>query len=201
MKYLSKLTILMPFVIFFYSCSTTSNVETVSEETNESTNSLIISDYNSLNKQLDSSWTILNGHEVEKLELIKRLISEISYNPKHNPIDLKKLATKTEIVQDKLLKPEMLKNDDVIDQYDILIDSLIEESISIVEKTPEMENYQNVESLVIEINNLNTDVVLSDRTTYSMIVSDYNNFIDSNKVVLKNNNLNTEKKGSFFLSE
>lgn len=201
MKYLSKLTILLPFVILFYSCSSTNDIESDSKDLDESTSATIVNDYENLNKKLDSSWSTLNRHEVEKLELVKRLINEISYNPNHNPIQLKKLAKKAENVQSRLLKPENLHEDDAIDQYDILIDSLIEEAIITVEETPEMENYQNAESLVIEINRLNTDIALSDRTNYSMIVSEYNSFVDSNRTTLDKKSLNTDKKASFFISE
>ena len=203
MKSLSKLAILIPFVIFLKACSP-GEVETTETDTKKSKKleeEVVFATYEDINKRLDSSWYILNVHEEEKLNLIKRVIKEISYNPKHSPVRLKKLAEKTEDVQERLLTQEALEQDDAIDKYDMLIDSLIEQTITIVEETPDMKNYQNVESLIIEINQLNTDAVLSDRTDYSLIVTEYNEFVDSNKTALKEQNLPIKKKHSFFIME
>ena len=76
------------------------------------------SEFVKIQEKTDSSWGILNQHEKSKLQLLKRLGEEISYNPKHSPIKLTQLDEKLKKFENQLLTPESLELDSSIEKYD-----------------------------------------------------------------------------------
>lgn len=190
----TKLLIISSFFCF-YACTS----DKINEESTTTTNIELDSDLVKIQEKADSSWGILNQHEITKIQLLKRLGEEISYNPKHSPIKLSQLNEKLKKFEGQLLTPESLELDSSIEKYDEKIDMLISEAINLASNTPDMENYKTAEDLILEINELNSTTALQDRINYSNCVKEHNEYISTHKKELKKKSIAVKPKASFFI--
>ena len=205
MKHLLALLILT--TILFTSCNETKTTETttpvVTEEILtsvflEPTSELNIT-YNTLKKGVDTSWASLNKIEEDKFFAMKRLLDEVSYNPRHKAKRIKEELAKIETLKKAKLKQGDLVDLTNMDNYDVKSDELISSLHNLVDETENMENYPLAKDLLNDLDSLNTTATMSIRGLYGDAVLNYNKFISTNEAKLKENGVsNTQKIPGLF---
>lgn len=140
----------------------------------------IIAEYTALKLEVDSSWRSLDQVENDKIFAIKRLLQEISFNPKHKSNRLKEEMQKVEDLAAKKLTQEALVDLSNMDNYDVLSDQVISSVIILKEETPNMEEYPLADELIAELDSLNGNAIISKRGDYGKVVVKYNKFIKVN---------------------
>lgn len=194
-------------VLLFASCNetkTTENTtptpkeEVVPTKLLEPTSELNIT-YNGLKKDVDSSWTLLNKIEEDKFFAMKRLLDEVSYNPRHKSKRIKEELAKIETLQKAKLSQTDLVDLTNMDKYDVQSDALISSLHNLVDETENMDNYPLAKDLLDDLDSLNTTATMSVRGLYGDAVLNYNKFISTNETKLKENGVtNTQKIPGLF---
>lgn len=182
-----------------------SSTNVIEEENNTEQieiNSPIAQEYFTLKTQVDSAWVELNKVEDDKIFTVKRLLQEISFNPKHKSARLKEELSKVDQLNNQKLKQESLEDLTIMDQYDILSDEVISSVIAFKEETPNMAEYPLAEELISDLDSLNGHAIISKRGDYGHIVVKYNKFIKANGEELKKLGVkNTEPLPGLFPDE
>ncbi len=185
-KYLFLIAITIGITLFITSCSDTNKENTTTVETPKTKeekvlpNTPIITQYTTLKLAVDSSWKALDQVEKDKIFAIKRLLQEISFNPKHKSNRLKEEMQKVDDLEAKKLKQEALADLSNMDNYDVLSDQVISSVIIFKEETPDMEGYPLADELIDDLDSLNGNAIISKRSDYGHVVLEYNKFIKVN---------------------
>lgn len=162
----------------------------------------IVVEYNALKLQVDSSWKALDKVEDDKLFVIKRLLQEVSFNPKHKSYRLNEVTKKVDDLATKRLKQDALTNLKNMDKYDELSDQVVSSVIVFKEETPNMEKYPLADDLIADLDSLNYHAVISRRGDYGKAVVEYNKFIKTNYEELSKNGVkNLNPIPGLFLEE
>lgn len=135
--------------------------------------------YTAYEDSLNRAWKDMIAADDRKLSNIKRLLDEVSYTPSFDKEVLKALRIKLGNLTEKRYKQESMTGKQ-IDRYDAATDSIIHETLSLVQNTSEMQNHPITESLINDIEQEDQKVILY-RVYYDDIAKNYNSFLEKNR--------------------
>ena len=175
--------------------STTSNEKTAFTHIDSLTETYLI-----LQDTLLNSWNKLVNDENEKIEALNAALSHLTsiVEPRDlvSSLDLQLLQLRQIRITQKTLY-----NPDVVDEFDFASNSLISEIISLAEANPTLKENREFQSIIEKIK-ISEGRVTIYRSDYDSIAQEFNSFLESNKLVLKDidQNCSLEKRPLFILS-
>ena len=175
--------------------STTSNEKTAFTHIDSLTETYLI-----LQDTLLNSWNKLVNDENEKIEALNAALSHLTsiVEPRDlvSSLDLQLLQLRQIRITQKTLY-----NPDVVDEFDFASNSLISEIISLAEANPTLKKNREFQSIIEKIK-ISEGRVTIYRSDYDSIAQEFNSFLESNKLVLKDidQNCSLEKRPLFILS-
>ena len=175
--------------------STTSNEKTAFTHIDSLTETYLI-----LQDTLLNSWNKLVNDENEKIEALNAALSHLTsiVEPRDlvSSLDLQLLQLRQIRITQKTLY-----NQDVVDEFDFASNSLISEIISLAEANPTLKKNSEFQSIIEKIK-ISEGRVTIYRSDYDSIAQEFNSFLESNKLVLKDidQNCSLEKRPLFILS-
>ena len=175
--------------------STTSNEKTAFTHIDSLTETYLI-----LQDTLLNSWNKLVNDENEKIEALNAALSHLTsiVEPRDlvSSLDLQLLQLRQIRITQKTLY-----NPDVVDEFDFASNSLISEIISLAEANPTLKKNREFQSIIEKIK-ISEGRVTIYRSDYDRIAQEFNSFLESNKLVLKDidQNCSLEKRPLFSLS-
>jgi hypothetical protein len=144
------------------------------------------------------SWNIMINDDNQKIKSMHNLLHELLVIS----TDGRDQITKYEEQLDQLTRlrytQKSMGNADVVEEYDFASTTLVRELISLAETTPEFAKNPTLQRLVEDIR-LADERVNNYRDDYDLIVMQYNEFLDENKLYLleANRNDSLEKRYLF----
>lgn len=175
--------------------STTSNEKTAFTHIDSLTETYLI-----LQDTLLNSWNKLVNDENEKIEALNAALSHLTsiVEPRDlvSSLDLQLLQLRQIRITQKTLY-----NPDVVDEFDFASNSLISEIISLAEANPTLKKNREFQSIIEKIK-ISEGRVTIYRSDYDSIAQEFNSFLESNKLVLKDidQNCSLAKRPLFSLS-
>lgn len=151
--------------------------ENLKKEAEKLPDGALSKEYNDRITELSASWDSLMQSEKQKRENLERLLDEVSYNPAHDEVALKRHRNMLCLLRSELYTPESLADLDNIDEYDAMQDSIIQETFSFVEETKNMDDFPLAKELMDEINEANNESLLMLRARYGDKLEHYNAFV------------------------
>lgn len=142
--------------------------------------------------KLSAKWDTLMLSEESKREKMERLLDEVSYNPAHDEVEIKRYRKLICLLRNEIYTPKSLANLEKIDEYDALQDSVISETFSFVKGTKDIEKYPLTDELMEEISHANSDSLLMLRAHYGEELENYNQFIKEHKEELEKEGIEAE---------
>ena len=190
-----RLTAVIIFTVLILSQCTTGDKSVDADELE----SLKLS-YQAINDSIAVSWKLMIDDDDEKLFHLKRLVEEITYTNEYDQVKVDGLFQRIEKVKPMRYDPESMQDSGLIDEYDLIIASLINEVSSYASTHPRFENYPLMAELINDIREADNRVLFH-RITYDDFAKEYNILIETNKDILNqiDPDLKSERKPLFEL--
>ncbi len=178
----------------FLSCGRTA---TSSEKTNFTHVDSLTEKYLSFQDTLLQAWNVLARDEKEKLESIEKALHGMIRLSVNELPQLSVLHNRLDQLKQIHLTQKTLSNPYVIEEYDFASSSLVSEVLALMESNPKVVSDAELAELIEKIKFTDQQIEVY-RNGYDSITSEFNSFIEINKISLKevaDNNL--EKRPVF----
>lgn len=175
---------------------TTATVDTAKDKSN------LAIEFDKITINLDTSWTLIDSGFVNLTFSVNRLMQEVGYTNGYDVAQYENLKDQIKTLDQFRYKQSEIPDFETVGLHDEQADALISAIISFASNVPEKENHPLISELITEINQLNSQDIVSFRTHYSNTVETYNTFVGENKTELEKlgyNNL--EPYPSYFLMQ
>lgn len=139
--------------------------------------------YQAINDSIAVSWKLMIDDDDEKLFHLKRLVEEITYTNDYDQVKVDELYQRIEKAKSMRYDQESMQDSGLIDEYDLVIASLINEVTSYANTHPKFENYPLMEELINDIREADNRVLFH-RITCDDFAKEYNLLIETNKDIL-----------------
>ncbi len=181
-------------LISFFSCENNSNQSSANDTLSVRDSSFVLQN---LRDSSNKAWLLMITSDDEKISNIARLLEEISYCKKTNPILLDSLNSVVKTMKAKRYDQETMTSLQ-IDQYDSFTDSVISRVRFLGRVTKDLNEHPLAETLFQDIATADNDVVRY-RNLYDKFAFAYNDYLELNKNNLGNKTANFKKLGVFQL--
>mgnify|MGYP000580872664 CR=1 FL=1 len=181
------LLILIVGANFIFSCK-----KRVSQETEVSISAdSIVTKLSILRDSIDRAWVIMINDDNEKLQYLKRLLDEVSYN-NYNMNRYKELSAMVDDLKGMRYDRETMRNSALIDQYDSATSEVTRQVIEFSMNYPGYETNELMKELIEDINFKNGYVLLH-RVHYDIFAEEYNELLDDYSNIPDNEVVRSEK--------
>lgn len=181
-------------VIAFMSCSDSKN----HEQTQFTKADSLTDTYLTLKDSMLETWNWMINDDNQKLKAMHNLIHELQVSNPSKREELKNYQERLDQLVHSRYTQKSMENADVIAEYDFASNSLVSELISMAESQTQYAYNSTMQKLVETIRTADQRID-GYRVEYDRIASEYNEFIDTNKNMLKEIDADTflEKKPLF----
>ena len=125
---------------------------------------------------LDSTWNIMIYEDDMKLSFLKQLLEEIELTNEYDEEAVKNLKARVEDTRKMRYDQKSMGNQELIDEYDFAISSLIKEITALARANPQFQNFPRMEQLIDNIAYID-ERVLFHRIHYDFFAKDYNTLV------------------------
>lgn len=139
--------------------------------------------YQAINDSIAVSWKLMIEDDDEKLFHLKRLVDEITFTNEYDQGKVDELYLRIEKAKSLRYDQESMQDSGLIDEYDLVIASLINEVSSYASTHPKFENYPLMPELINDIREADNRVLFH-RITFDKYAKEYNALIETNKDIL-----------------
>jgi hypothetical protein len=133
-----------------------------------------------LQDSLFQSWNMMMMDENKKIKAMHNVVHELMYSGQEDKSELVELEHRLNDLSSMYLKPESLDSQDLLEEYDFAINSLVSEVISLTESHSTFSYNNTLQKLVEEIKVRDQRVEVN-RDSYDHIANEFNKFITRNK--------------------
>ena len=147
--------------------------------------------FQAINDSIAVSWKLMIDDDDEKLFHLKRLVDEVTYTNEYDQEKVDELYQRIEKAKSLRYDQETMQDSGLIDEYDLVIASLINEVTSYANTHPKFVNYPLMEELINDIREADNRVLFH-RIAFDDFAKEYNLLIETNKDIL--NQINPDLK-------
>jgi len=133
---------------------------------------------------LDSTWNFMIAEDDLKLTFMKRLLEEITHSNSYDEETVNSLVSRIEDARLMRYDRQSMGNQNLIDEYDFAINSLIKEITALARSNPRYQNFPSMAQLIEYIQETDERVLLH-RVHYDFFAKDYNKFINEHGELAK----------------
>jgi len=169
-KYFFELVVLAGFIGLTMSCDNTKQQRNAEQVDSLKSSFLIVKD------SLDSIWTTMIEDDDYKLGWMKRLLQEVKNTNVYDEKQIQELLDRIDNTKANRYNQESMGNQELIDEYDFAVSSLIKEIETVATSNPKYENFPLMEELIKEIRDADNRLIIH-RIHYDLYAKDYNAFI------------------------
>lgn len=186
-------TVLAGSTILF-SCGRTA---TSSEKTNFTHADSLTETFLTFQDTLLHSWNLLAKEEHEKLDALEKALHGLIKLSATEPTQIASLHNRLDQLKQIHITQKTLSNPYVVEEYDFASSSLISEVLSLMETNPKIIGDQDLIELIDKIK-LTDQQIGEYRLSYDSIATAFNNFIEKNRLFLKDADHNNLEKRPIF---
>ncbi len=152
--------------------------------------------YLSLYDSIHKIWNVMINDDNQKIEAMQHLLHEVNVSQPDS--NLRSLESRINQLMRMRYTQKSMANRDVISEYDIATDAMLDELLSNVQSRREYSYNKTLQKLVNDIHVANERLV-DHRFLYDSVVWSYNKFIEANQEFLRKTDetLKLEKKPTF----
>jgi len=140
--------------------------------------------YTLVKDSIDSTWTIMMHEDDMKLGLMKHLLEEITNTNDYDEEAVNSLMSRVDDVKAMRYDQVSMGNQELIDQYDFAINSLIKEISVLARSNPQYQNFPRMAELLDNIQYIDNRVLFH-RVHYDYFAKDYNKIIHDHPDLVK----------------
>lgn len=144
------------------------------------------------------SWNKMMSDENQKIRAMNNLLHELKISSQFDRETLEALEHRLSQVKNNTITPESIDDNSVVEEYDFATNTLVTELLSMAESHEAYLHNKILQKMVEEIK-LTDQRMEENRNIYDAIASEYNNFVETNKLVIWeiDRNASLEKKPLF----
>lgn len=201
---MKKFIPIIAFGFLFTSCTQEEKKPAETEPTTEikANESSLSIELSHLKTDLDTSWTRIDSGFINLTFSLNRLMQEIEYTKGYEVAQFNDLKSQISKLKKYRYTPSNIPDFETVGIHDENADAIISAVTTFASSIPEKEKYPLISELIVDIEQLNSQDIITYRTHYSNAVEAYNSFIGANKDALeKSGYTGLEPLPSYFLAQ
>jgi len=135
--------------------------------------------YSSIGDSINLAWEKMVADDDQKLAYMKRLIDEVTYTNEYNAVDVQEYYDRIESTKAMRYDMVTMAESDLIDEYDLAIQSLISEIETFARTHPKFDKYPLMLELINDIRSADGRVLFM-RVNYDDFAKEKNSLIQNN---------------------
>lgn len=133
---------------------------------------------------LDSTWNFMIYEDDMKLSFMRQLLEEIKLTNEYDEEAVNTLMNRIADTQEMRYDQQSMGNQNLIDEYDFAISSLIKEITALARANPQFQNFPRMEQLIDNITYVD-ERVLFHRIHYDYFAKDYNRLVEDHSELVR----------------